>query len=90
MKIIKVAGVGGIDPYQFKNQLIFKLIERISGCEIKFTSIFKADLIFIGPYYKFFNVVTNKILKKFFSLEYYVPSTSLFFNEILFNYKKKK
>jgi hypothetical protein len=89
MKIIKVAGVGGIDPHQFKNQLIFKLIERISGCEIKFTSIFKADLIFIGPYYKFFNVVTNKILKKFFSLDYYVPSTSLFFNDILFNYKKK-
>lgn len=89
MKILKVAGVGGIDPDQFKNHLISKLIERISDCEIKFTSVFKADLIFIGPYYKLFNIITNKILRRIFSKEYYAPSISLLFNDIFFERKKK-
>lgn len=92
MKILKIACCGGIDPRQFKNQLIFKLIERIANCEIKFSSIFKADLIFIGPYYNFFNIVTNKILRKFFSQDCYIPSISVFFNDVFYkkNNKPKK
>ena len=89
MKILKIAGCGGIVPHQFRNQLIFKLIERITNCEIKFTSVFKADLIFIGPYHNFFNVITNKILRRLFSQDYYVPSISLLFNDIFFKYNKK-
>lgn len=92
MKILKIACCGGIDPRQLNNQLIFKLIERIANCEIKFSSIFKADLIFIGPYYNFFNIVTNTILRKFFSQDCYIPSVSVFFNDVFFkkNNKSKK
>jgi len=89
MKTLKVAGCAGLDPDQIKNQLIFKLIERIANCEIKFTNIFAADLIFIGPYHKFFNVITNKILRKFFSQDYYVPSITLFLNDAFSKPNKK-
>ena len=90
MKILKIAGCGGIDPITFKNHLIYKLLERVSNCEIKFTSIFKADIIFIGPYYNFFNIISNKILKRFLSQDYYIPSISVFFNDFFYKNKKFK
>ena len=88
MKIIKISGCGGFHPHEFKHSLIYKLMERAIRCEIKFTNIFNADLIFIGPYYSFSNIVSNKIFRRIFSQKNYIPHISIFLRDFFF--KKNK
>jgi hypothetical protein len=74
MKNLKISCGGGLTPFSLKNTLLFKLIEKLDNRKLEFTSQKKADVIFYGPYYNFFEKFSNKILKKSLISKNFIPN----------------
>tara|TARA_B110000483_G_scaffold226104_1_gene286403 strand:+ start:233 stop:523 length:291 start_codon:yes stop_codon:yes gene_type:complete len=81
MKFLNISTGGGITQGGLRSTLVFKLIEKLTTANIKFTNLSEADLIFYGPYYNFYEINLNKFTRKFNKLDRFNPNIFKFYDK---------